>query len=291
METKPKFYITDVFCKEKYSGNQLATFVNCESLGEYEMQQIAREINFSETTFITSNQPVDNGYNVRIFTPKAEIDFAGHPTIGTAFIIQKHIINEEVTRVNLNLRIGQIPVRITDNDLWMQQIQPLFGEQHNAKTIAKLLNISTSDIDKHFPIEEVSTGLPTTIVPLKTLDALKRASVNKEQYSQFISTAKGKCILLFCPEVYSEDENLSVRVFVDYLGIPEDPATGSSNGCLAGYLVKHKYFKTSEINIKVGQGYEINRSSILNLQAFPSEKGIEIIVGGKIIEIAEGYWS
>ena len=107
---KPRFFITDVFTSRKYGGNPLATFVDCGSLSHQEMQKIAKEINFSETTFITSRQPKDGGYDVRIFTPNAEVEFAGHPTLGTAYIIREKLRLTTANEVVLNLRVGKIPV-------------------------------------------------------------------------------------------------------------------------------------------------------------------------------------
>lgn len=139
--SKPKFFITDVFTNRKYGGNPLATFIDCDSLSDQEMQQIAKEINFSETTFITSRQPRNGGYDVRIFTPNAEVDFAGHPTIGTAYIIREKLCLTTANEVTLNLRIGEIPVtfsEITAHDkfLWMKQAPPQFGKTFEAGSLA-----------------------------------------------------------------------------------------------------------------------------------------------------------
>jgi trans-2,3-dihydro-3-hydroxyanthranilate isomerase len=291
---KMKFYITDVFGESKYSGNQLATY-RCESpLATGEMQKIAHEINFSESTFILSEEQENGGYNVRIFTPTKEVDFAGHPVLGTAYIIRQHIIKDPVQRVIINLKIGQIPVTFTGHKneiLWMEQIEPTFGKVLEIDNLSKILNIPKDAFDTSFPIQEVSTGLPHIIVPLKKLKYLKSAKVSKELYFKFIYKTWAKNILIFCPESYTNSHDMSVRMFADYLGIPEDPATGSGNGCLAGYLIKYRYFKSAEIEIKIGQGYEINRPSLLLLRAKEHDSQIKISVGGKVIPIAEGQWS
>ncbi|HEX2983179.1 MAG TPA: PhzF family phenazine biosynthesis protein [Ignavibacteriales bacterium] len=286
---EPKFIIADVFGFEKYTGNQLAVFYNCGSLSSAEMQKMAREINFSETTFITSGEKVLNGYDVRIFTPEEEIPFAGHPTLGTAYVIKKLFEQEDCRQVILNVKVGQIPVDIDGNELWMKQIAPSFGAVHDIKTMASVLNLCVDDIDERFPAQEVSTGLPFTIVPLKSMAALKRAKIG-EEYWKFVETAEAKGILVFAPEGYTAEQKLSVRVFVNYFGIPEDPATGSGNGCLGGYLVKNKYFGAEHINIKTGQGYEINRPSELYIKARQENGSIDIRVGGKVFTVAEGDW-
>ncbi len=288
-----KYYIVDVFAQEKYNGNQLAVFMDSGSLTSHQMQPIAKEINYSETTFIIDNQSREGGYDVRIFTPAQEIPFAGHPTLGTAYIIQQEIIKQPVEQVILNLKVGQIPVALhyADNSvdlLWMQQKPPTFGQKFASDAIALILNLPIDDIDSNFPIQSVSTGLPFIIVPLKTLAAVKKAKVNLEPYFELISNTEAKSILIFCPETYHQENNLNVRVFCDYLGIPEDPATGSANGCLAGYLANYAYFGTDSIDIRVEQGYEIGRDSLLLLKAQKTDADINVFVGGKVIMVAKG---
>ncbi len=288
-----KFYIVDVFAERKFEGNQLAVFICDEVLFEAEMQKIAKEINYSETTFITSKE----NYDVRIFTPEVELAFAGHPTLGTAFVIQQELIKENVKTLLLNLKIGPIPVLFKYKSgkpdiIWMEQNPPIFSRFFDTETISLILNLKESDIDDRFPIQEVSTGEPFIIVPLKTLDALKRAKVDVEKCLDLVENTEAKSILIFCPQTHKKGNDLSVRVFAHYQGIPEDPATGSGNGCLAAYLVKHQYFIKNSINVRVEQGYEINRPSLLYLKAEESDGGtISVSVGGRVFLIAIGELS
>lgn len=289
------FYIVDVFAESKYAGNQLAVFCGAgvAELSDTQMLQIAREINYSETTFIPSNQPENGSYDVRIFTPKKELPFAGHPTLGTAFVLQQEIINKPVEQVILNLAVGQIPVTINYQNeatdvLWMRQNSPTFGQVLPTETLASVLSLEVSEIDAIFPIQEVSTGVPFIIVPLKTLASLKKSQVNLDKYFELIETTEAKEILIFCPETYSDVNDLSVRVFAHSLGIPEDPATGSANGCLAGYLVEYSYFGNDAIDVKVEQGYEIDRPSLLLLQSQKKDGEIEVLVGGRVVIVAKG---
>jgi len=289
--TTRTFYIVDVFAQEKYTGNQLAVFRNAADISDQEMQQIARETNFSETTFILSDEPRDGGYDVRIFTPAAEVPFAGHPTLGTAYIIGHEIIGEATVDVTLNLKAGWIPVSTADDGvLWMKQNPPSFGPIHDPKAIAEVLGLDEKDIDARFPIQEVSTGLWFVIVPLKTLDATKRASVGKDKYFEVFPDGHEDGLLVFCPETYHQENDLNVRVFVPLYGIDEDPATGSGNGTLAAFLVKHRYFGTSDIDIRVEQGYEIDRPSLLYLRAKERAETIDVHVGGNVVPIAQGQW-
>ena len=287
------FYIVDVFAEQKYSGNQLAVFRFTETLDTRKMQQLAREINFSETTFILSDEKRDGAYDIRIFTPQREIPFAGHPTLGTAYIIQKEILKEPVKEIVLNLKAGRIPVKFSDAPdgsevLWMKQLEPIFGDTYDPEVLAELLSINVNDIYDRFPIQQVSTGLPVVIVPLKTLKAVKKANVVNSKYMKFTKDIAAKTILIFCPETYSKKNDLNVRFFAGRFGIPEDPATGSANGCLAGYLVKQGYFGGEKIDIRVEQGIEVGRPSLLLLKAEKKENMIVIHMGGKVKAVAKG---
>lgn len=286
-----KYYITDVFAIGKYSGNQLATFIVDKKLDTATMQKIAQEVNYSETTFITSDKQKNKGYDVRIFTPKAEIDFAGHPTLGTAFIINEFIELKKRKLIKLNLKVGQISVEIRKNMYWMKQVQPKFSEPMDANYMAKMLNLNYDDIDLEFPILGVTTGLPFTIIPLKSKSALLKCKLDLTMYDEFIKHNWAKGVMVFCRSGYTELQNLSTRVFVPWLGITEDPATGSAAGCLAAYLLKNNFYGTSFISISIGQGYEINRPSDLSIQASIDKDVYSIEVGGDIEMIASGEWS
>lgn len=287
-----EFYIVDVFAEHKYAGNQLAVFRNASQLTSEEMQAIAREMHFSETTFVLSDEPRNGGYDVRIFTPGEEVPFAGHPTLGTAYVIQQKLADKPVREITLNLGVGPIPVtfrglphKVT---LWMKQIEPEVGKTLQPSSLAPVLSLDERDIDTRFPIQEISTGLPHIIVPLKHLDALKRVSIDNQAYQALVRDAWAKAILVFCPRAYVNEHDLAVRVFPVYYGIPEDPATGSGNGCLAGYLVHNNYFGHDEIDLRVDQGYEIDRPSLLRLKAQRTDTGIDVQIGGRVIEIARG---
>ncbi|UCH37523.1 MAG: PhzF family phenazine biosynthesis protein [Candidatus Bathyarchaeota archaeon] len=286
-----KFYLVDVFSKEKYAGNQLAVIRDVHQLSDIEMQRIAKEMNFSETTFIRSERPVRGGYDVRIFTPEKEIPFAGHPTLGTAYIIQQEILQKPVRSLLINLKIGQIPVTFRysgERVLWMEQLSPSFGKTFDSTFLSRILNLTENDHDARFPIQEVSTGLPFIIVPLKTLKAVQNARIVRQAYFQLVQQSWAKAILVFCPETYHSENSLNVRVFADYYGVSEDPATGSGNGCLAGYLVKHRFFGGPRINLRVEQGYEIGRPSHIFLKA-RDDGTIEVFVGGSVVLVASGY--
>jgi len=285
-------YIVDVFAETKYSGNQLAVFRDCAGLSTDGMQRIAQEMHYSETTFITSEDPRDGGYGVRVFTPASELPFAGHPTLGTAYIIQSQIIGMPVPKIALNLKVGQVPVSFSYTNgaadvLWMRQKQPKFGRKFDRDRIARLLNLEPSEINSRFPVMQVSTGIPFVIVPLKSLKAIKRIRIDQPDASKFLKSTNATGILVFTPETYNGDNDLNVRV-LGVEAIPEDPATGSGNGCLAAYLVRQRYLGTEKVDVKVEQGYEIDRRSLLLLRAKETSRGIEVNVGGRVQFIARG---
>ncbi|OPY33168.1 MAG: hypothetical protein A4E32_00842 [Methanomassiliicoccales archaeon PtaU1.Bin124] len=285
------FYFNDVFARRKFAGNQLATFLDCEGLDGEEMQKVAREVNFSETTFITDRTEKNGGYDVRIFTPNREVDFAGHPTLGTADVIRRHVIGREVDRVVLNLKVGQVPVDFTlDGMAWMRQMPPRFGKDLERNMVARALGLKPDAIDARWPIQEVSTGFPHVIVPLLGLRTLKRVKVDVDRYLEMVKGAWAENVLIFCMEGQEEGQQISVRVFPISHGIPEDPATGSGNGCLAAYLSKHRCLGSSDVDVHVGQGYELGRPSSLYLKASEAEGQISVFVGGRVIPVCEGEW-
>ena len=290
--SKLSFYLVDVFAEKKYAGNQLAVVDSGAALSSAQMQEIANEMHFSETSFILSHKQRKGGFDVRIFTPSAEVPFAGHPTLGTAYIIRHFLIKKRVDNVLLNLKVGQIPVSFEktgarQETVWMEQLPPTFGKTSSVPQLAQVLGLSIGDFNSRYPIQEVSTGMPFIIVPLKTLDAVKRARIRIDSLLGLAKEAKAG-ILVFCPETYEKGNDLNVRVFVDLFGIPEDPATGSGNGCLAGYLSRYRYFGTDEVNARVEQGYEVRRRSLLLLKAEDRDGSIRVHVGGKVALVAAG---
>jgi trans-2,3-dihydro-3-hydroxyanthranilate isomerase len=160
-----QYFVLDVFAEQPLAGNQLAVFVDADRLSAERMQRLARETNYSETTFVMSRDPGNGGHDVRIFTPKEEVPFAGHPTLGTAFLIRQEILRRPAERVVLNLKIGPVPVDFEYragrvDRLWMHQPAPRFGGSASAEACAAMLGLSAGDIDDDFPIQEASTGLP-----------------------------------------------------------------------------------------------------------------------------------
>ncbi len=295
------FHIVDVFANEKFAGNQLAVVRNAIDMPQTDLQKFAREMNFSESSFIMMNENefTDESnvpFKVRIFTPKLELPFAGHPTLGTAFVIQQYIIRKKVPKITLALKLGQIEVTpeyetLSDGVklLWMKQNEPKFSRSTlSCDLLAKVLGLQRTDFDSNFPAQEVSTGVPFLIIPLKSMKALKKCQVNKERYFELIRKTKAKSVFVFAPGSHGTESKVSARMFSDYYGVAEDPATGSANGCLTAYLSHYRYFGSERVDIQVDQGYEIGRPSTLFLRTNPTGKLVNVTVGGRVVPVAEG---
>lgn len=285
-----KFFIVDVFAERKYQGNPLAVFVHDRELNPDEMQTIAKEVHFSECTFVRP-QLRDGGFDVRIFTPDMEVPFAGHPTLGTAYVIRELLGWSKSDRIVLNEGVGQIPVAFADGKLTMEQKPPRFDAPlTDTRAIAEILTIALDDLDDRFPIQNVSTGLPSVIVPLRSLDAVRRCVIRRHFYAQFLAEQVKAALLVFTTETVDANNDVHVRVFVDDEGFFEDPATGSANGNLAAYLVQHRYFGKAQIEYRVEQGYEMGRRSLLHVAAEERDGAFVIRVGGRVFPVAEGEW-
>jgi trans-2,3-dihydro-3-hydroxyanthranilate isomerase len=287
-----RFEILDVFAKDKYAGNQLAVFIAPEDLPADEMQRIAREINFSESSFILGVDETRNEATVRIFTPRAEVDFAGHPVIGTAYLLRK-LTGTTQGEMRLNLKVGKVTVTYTDDpaaSCWVQTIEPEFGQTLPVPEMAAVLRLGKDSIVAGLPIEVVSTGFPHFIVPLTGREALAACDVDLAAYHEIVRRTAVTNILVFAEDPHEQGQDYSVRMFAGALGIPEDPATGSGNSCLAAYLMK--YVKTShdKFQFRTGQGYEMGRPSELHLRAERHSSGFHIHLGGNVVEVAAGDW-
>ncbi|MCR5801457.1 MAG: PhzF family phenazine biosynthesis protein [Lachnospiraceae bacterium] len=283
-----KFYIVDCFAEEKYQGNELLVVKVDRPISDEEQQKIAREINFSETAFILSDKKDDGGYDVRIWTPNVgEMPFAGHPTLGTAHIIRYMYEGGTNETVRLNLKVGQISVRVTDDGMTMSQNPPEFGEIVSREEIADIYGLEAADIRDDYPIQWVSTGLEAVIIPLRTRAALQRLLTDKDKFMAYVKRhPKNYCNHLFFVDM--GDNIIAARCLMeDFI---EDPATGSANGDLAGYMIQHSFFGSNDVKYTVVQGEDMGRKSILHVHAALNGDNWLIEVGGNCFVVAEGDW-
>ncbi len=283
-----KFYIVDCFAEEKYQGNELLVLKADREVSDEEQQKIAREINFSETTFILSDKQENGGYDVRIWTPNVgEMPFAGHPTLGTAHVIRHCYEGGSDETVKLNLKVGQIPVAVTEDGMTMSQNPPEFGEIIDRQEIAEVFGISADDISDEYPVQWASTGLEAVIIPLKHRETLAEIKMGRDAFERYIERhPKNYCNHLFFVDM--GEQTLAARCMME--DFVEDPATGSANGDLAGYLLEHDYFGSQDVSYTVIQGEDMGRKSVLHVHAAKEDDKWTIEVGGSCYIVASGEW-
>ena len=281
------FYIVDVFAEKKYLGNQLAVFLEAATLSGEEMQTIAREINFAESTFITKLDFEKNTAEIRIFTPADEMKFAGHPIIGTSWVLMNKIFENQPQNIKLNVPIGEIPVHQSADLVWLQAAQPDFLDVFLADEFLSFSNLKKSDFDGRFPIQEITTGSAFVIVPLNNLKALENLALDKEKTNEWMKThckTSHRALYFYC----LEDAKLTSRMFcVENNQLIEDAATGSASTCLQAYLLK---YHSPEIEMINHQGEFMNRSSQIYFNGKWSENHFDIKIGGKTQVVAKGEW-
>jgi trans-2,3-dihydro-3-hydroxyanthranilate isomerase len=288
-----RFYIVDVFAERPYAGNQLAVVVGEGILSDETMQQIAAETNYSETTFVTPEPEPDGGYRVRIFTPAREIAFAGHPILGTAWVIRHHVLPEASGPVRLNLALGQVPVTFElsaegSEVAWFLAPPVSLGKTCAPERIAAAVGVSPEDIDADFPVQQFSAGTSAMIVPLRSLDALRRSRLALDAYAALAAEGFPPLVYLFCRETRDSRNDLSARFFFEAHGVREDPATGNGAAFLGAYLLEHRFFPESELSVRIEQGHEVRRPSVVMLRARAVDGSREVSVGGYVIPTVRG---
>jgi trans-2,3-dihydro-3-hydroxyanthranilate isomerase len=287
------FYIVDVFAEHPYSGNQLAVVLGAEHLSDETMQQIAAETNYSETTFASPVPEADGGYRVRIFTPAREIAFAGHPILGTAWIIRHYVLREASGPVRLNLKVGQVPVTFEgsaerEEVAWFVAPPVTLGKRCAIEPIAVALGISPEDVAAESPVQQITAGISAMIVPLRSLDALRRSKLDLDAYAPLAAQGFPPLVYLFCRQTHHPQNDLCVRFFFEAHGVREDPATGNGAAFLGAYLLEHGLLGGAELSLRIEQGYEVRRPSLVMLRARMREGSREISVGGRVVPTLRG---
>jgi trans-2,3-dihydro-3-hydroxyanthranilate isomerase len=272
-----RLHIVDVFAEARYAGNQLAVVRDCASLSDDTMQAIAREMNYSETTFVVDESATRA--KVRIFTPARELPFAGHPTIGTAWVL-----GHQRPSYRLELAAGNVDVAFDSATgiAWMAPPTPKLGERFAADRAAKLLGLTAKDLLTDLPAQFVAIGPEFLFVGVRDLQTLRRARLDEAYYHSCMAEGLPfHAVFPFTPHAYSPDAHYAVRLFFDANGVREDPATGSANSGFAAYLRTHL---KRPIDVIVEQGFEIQRPSRLYLRA--DDKNLR--VGGRVQAVSEG---
>ncbi len=292
------YFVMDVFTSEPLAGNPLAVVMNTCGLATEQMQAVAREFNLSETTFV-ERRPAEiervEGVRVRIFTPREELPFAGHPTLGTAGVL-KMIAPETVEgdTVTLKENVGPIPVRFeadagSSKGIFgeMTQRDPEFGAELDATVVARLAGLLPDDLDPALPPQVVSTGTAFAIVALRSEGALARLKVNQEDATAWLRDRGARWFYVLAPALEQSQDGIEYRARMQFYG-GEDPATGSAAGCAIAYLVARGAV-SSGARVHVRQGVEMGRPSDLFLSAKrESAKVSDVRVAGSTVLVAKG---
>jgi trans-2,3-dihydro-3-hydroxyanthranilate isomerase len=282
-----RYRIVDVFTEHPLEGNPLAVFLAAEGLDDSTMQKIAKEMNLSETTFLLPPARDDCAIRVRIFTPTFELRFAGHPTIGSAFVALNEGMVAEQDRFCLEEKVGPVPVRVERGErtmLWLTTPRIEHGSTYEPSLLARVLGLEREDV-LHLPPQMVSAGNPTVFVALKDKDAVDRATFDMSGVRMVKSAGdESFCVFVFTPT----PEGAYSRMFAPEYGVAEDPATGSATGPLAVYMMKAGLVSSGDGTRFVSeQGTKIGRRSFLHV-LIHGERGVDgIEVGGCVTPLVE----
>jgi trans-2,3-dihydro-3-hydroxyanthranilate isomerase len=299
---KLHYHRVDVFTDRVFGGNPLAVFTNGRGISTETMQAIAKEFNLSETTFVLPPDDARHAYRVRIFTPANELPMAGHPTVGTSFVLaREHMIahSEKETTVTLEEGVGPIPVRVEfegGEPVYAEMTQPLptFGPRlEDLVPVAEMLSLDVSDIDERSPVEVVSCGVPFLYVPLKSLDAARRARPRADLMESTLAGVVPPEVFVFTRETEHEGSTVHSRMFAPPLGIVEDPATGAASGPLGCYLVRYSLVGSDggAAEIVSEQGIEMGRPSFvkIRIETDGANNITGVRVGGQTVYVGEGF--
>ncbi len=290
------FYTADVFTDRLFGGNPLAIFPHAQGLTSLQMQQIASEFNLSETVFILPPQTEQGTRHLRIFTPQTELPFAGHPTVGAAYILaligEIPLLKEE-SIIFLEEGVGLVSVKIRScqgkpvyTELSAAQM-PLYSDDiPPIADLAIMLSLNPSDL---ITAQAVSCGVPFLFIQANSKNALDRVKLQQALWSDLLSQAWASSVYLFTLEPELPSSSVRSRMFAPGLGIVEDPATGSAATALAGFLGSRSRVKDGTLHWQIEQGWEMNRPSLLQVEADITQGEITAIrVGGSSVLVMQG---
>ncbi len=295
-----RYWLLDVFTEQPFGGNQLAVFTDEVLLPTETMQTIAKELNLSETVFVLPGS-TPSSKRLRIFTPNTELPMAGHPTIGTAYLLaakgmipvspgSNHYIFEENVG-NIEVLINQIDGKITTTEM-IQPIPTFYEPYSNPEKIAELLSLDIEDIDNRYPIQTVSAGVPFLYIPVRTLHAMNniqlRLDIWKDEFSKLEETSH---IFAFTLETTHKESHVHSRMFAPAMGISEDPATGSASGPLGCYIVTYGLIEGNQGHYHMisEQGIQMNRPSFISIKIQKKHEMFhKVSIGGASIIVGTG---
>lgn len=284
---KYPFRLVDVFSERPLAGNQLAVVLDAEGLGDERMQAIAREFNFSETTFVTPSAVAGCDWRVRIFTPGRELPMAGHPTIGTGVVLEA--LGRVSERTVFELGVGPTPVRLRPGWAEMDQRPPVFGPEHpDPAALAVALSLDPDDIlGTGLPPQAVGTGFTHLMVPVRSIDAIRRLRPRLDRWEAAMTAFPGLAAYCFAREGQLPGSDVHCRMFTPET---EDPGTGSAAGPLACYLATRLPEGDGTRKFRLEQGFEMGRESLLDAAVDVSGGQVTAVrVGGSACVVGEGW--
>lgn len=295
---KYQFYTADVFTTQIFGGNPLAVLPEAEGLTTRQMQQIAREFNFSETVFVLPPEHPNHTRKLRIFTPGVELPFAGHPTVGTAYVLASIGViplTGETTQIVFEEGVGPIPVSIraeggrpVSAQLTAAQLPQIGPPPPAAAQLAAVLSLAETDVIGD-DIQAVSCGVPFLFVPVAGREALGRIQLDQERWKKVLADYWAPHVFVFTADPELEGSDFRARMFAPAMGIVEDPATGAAATTLAGYLAIRDRTETGTLRWRIEQGFEMGRPSLLEIEAEKAAGQIVAVrVGGSSVLVTEG---
>ena len=305
MHTELSFHTLDVFTERTFGGNPLCVFPDATHLPTNLMQRIAREMNLSETVFLGAPETMEGTARVRIFTPNVEVPFAGHPTVGAAIFIADQQLAEEAVldgaeeevSIILEVNVGLVPV-----DVQIKAGQPVFGcfttailpehrpSPYSCDQLARMISLSPEDVcPEGFYPEMVSCGLAYHVIPVRTIEAMSKASLDMALWNQMLADTWAHHVYLVCMQAEGGAADIRVRMFAPGSGVPEDPATGSAAAALGGYLSKMDAGNDNSLSWTIEQGIEMGRPSLIYLETVRAGGSTSAVrVGGKAVRVSSG---
>jgi len=295
MENALNFVLTDVFSNRPFGGNQLAVFPFADTLADWVMPAIARELKLNETVFVTGKTP--DGYKIRIFSPHGELPFAGHPIVGAASVLAKQfpLVDGECNFV-LHVPAGPVPVEVSgqskqQNIMIESPMLPTRLQQEvPASDIAAMLSLSEKKVLVDPTIAQAfSSGIPFFCVPLVDQNAVQSAKLDKSVWSILLKDKPAPHLYIFS---YGRAGEIHARMFAPGIGIDEDPATGAAAVALGGYLAANARGQGDQIKFKIHQGMEMGRPSQILLDVSLKDRLLQSVkLGGRCFEYGRGSFS
>lgn len=290
-------HIVDVFAEERFGGNPLGVVIHDDDVPEQDMQPFARELGYSETTFVRRAPGMGGAFEVRIFMPGGELPFAGHPTLGSAWIARQHLLDDMPDQVVLEMAAGRVPVRFdggTDDLLWLTAPTLELGATWDAADVYATLGLGKATPVDGAPVVLASAGMPILVVPVAGLDELRACDLDSRAFRHLAFTYVRQrfadvIVYVVTPSTRDPQNHLSARLFMPDLPVRvEDPATGAAAACMGAYLLEHPLIDPGQVRIE--QGVDMGRPSLLHLRATrDAPEGVRIEVGGRVRPVLSGH--